>query len=746
MKSRVIIISLIFSLVFKLSAFAHDGHSNPVLAELNDYLMAIQLMRIKDSRAADIFKTWQELKFESWEIRRLTDDLNLLINSKDVMEQIGKTKAKQKQLLKECRMYFSELVQQRPAIHFSIDESIISIWNSPLIEAQVQHFKVLLVEIQNKRNSAANISLKSDVSDEILFWNKQISLAANSTRYTFVVFAPLNETLETNTLSINDELGNATSVKIGLKGIPMRDARYTLLPSSDNLTHVLLPSEVAGASKKVSSFKEAIDFSITDKESGKPLAVRVEVSDAEGHKYWTPIKGASYAIDRDKKVGWRTTLWDNQPGPFFYLGGEGKLGVDPKGKTAKIYHGFEYKTAELEIPDDGKVHIAMERWINMPELGWYSGQTHIHTTDLGIPVQFSQYWPLVSQAEDLNVSYILTLKGEWDTHAIYANEYPMGLRNAFSTSNHLIGYGEEFRNNPYGHLAFLGLTSLIQPISTGALGEVGGPDYPANTAILDEALAQGANTIAAHFGNFRGAKIGQIKSGWPSSGFEMPVDIALGKIQIAEIEGNDGQTDVWYDMLNCGFKISATAGPDWFMKDTPRVYVHLGEEPFTIDNWRKGLQQGNSFITRGPMLFFSVNGAQPGSTLNVKKGQMEFQVAAMALTPNDSIPVEVLYNGEVILKTSETSFQVTLEDSGWLAVRCDGAHSNPVYINLEGRPAGRPEAAKKFIQIIDRLTDWVKKKGLFDNENQKKEVLTVIEEGRAVYENIVERARALGRE
>ena len=425
MKSRVIIISLVFSLVFKLSAFAHDGHSNPVLAELNDYLMAIQLMRIKDSRAADIFKTWQELKFESWEIRRLTDDLNLLINSKDVMEQIGKTKAKQKQLLRECRMYFAELVQQEPAIHFSIDQSITGIWNSPSIEVQVQHFKVLLVEIQNKRNSAANISLESDVSDEILFWNKQISLAANSTRYTFVVFAPLNDTLATNTLSINDELGNATSIIIGLKGIPMRDARYTLLPSNDNLTHVILPSDVDGAPKKVSSFKEAIDFSITDRESGKPLAVRVEVNDAKGHKYWTPTKGASYAIDRDRKVGWRTTLWDNQPGPFFYLGGEGKLGVDPKGKTAKIYHGFEYKPAEFEIPDDGKVHIAMERWINMRDLGWYSGQTHIHTTDLGSPVQFSQYWPLVSQAEDLNASYILTLKGEWDTHAIYANEYPM---------------------------------------------------------------------------------------------------------------------------------------------------------------------------------------------------------------------------------------------------------------------------------------------------------------------------------
>ena len=746
MKTRILIISLVFSFVFNLSAFAHEGHSDPVLAELNDYLMAIQLMRISDSRAADIFKTWQELKFESWEIRRLTDDRNLLINSKEVMAQLGKTKAKQKQLLKECRTYFAKLVQQGPAIRFGIGQSVSGLWDSPPIEVQVQHFKVLLVEIQNKRDSTAKVSLKSDLRDDILFWNKQISIAANSTRYTFVVLTPLKKTVTTNTLSIGDGLGNATAVTIGLKGTPMRDARFSLSRSIDNLTHVVLPSSVDGAPKKVSSFEEAIDFSITDMESGKQLAVRVEVSDVNGHQYWTPIQGASYAIDRDRKVGWRTTLWDHQPGPFFYLGGKGTLGVNPKGKTVKIYHGFEYKPLELEIPDDGKVHLAMERWINMPDLGWYSGQTHIHTTDLGSPVQFSQYWPLVSQAEDLHASYILTLKGEWDTHAIYANEYPMGPRNAFSTPDHHISYGEEFRNNPYGHLAFLGLTSMIQPISTGALGEVGGPDYPANATVLDEALAQGANTIAAHFGNFRAEKVGQIKTGWPSTGFEMPVDMALGKIQMAEIEGNGGQIDVWYDLLNCGFKIPATAGPDWFLKDTPRAYVHLGEEPFTMDNWRKGLQEGNSFITRGPMLFFSVNGEQPGSTLNVKKGQMDFQVAAKALTPNGPIPVEVLYNGEVILKTSETSFQVTLKDSGWLAIRCDGAHSNPVYINVEGRPAGSAEPAKKFIQIIDRLSDWVKEKGLFDNQNQKKEVLKVIEEGRAVYEEIIDRAGVLGRD
>ncbi len=182
------------------------------------------------------------------------------------------------------------------------------------------------------------------------------------------------------------------------------------------------------------------------------------------------------------------------------------------------------------------------------------------------------------------------------------------------------------------------------------------------------------------------------------------------------------------------------------MKDTPRVYVYLGKKPLTLDNWRTGLQQGNSFITRGPMLFFQVNGEPPGSVLKVNKGPSGFAVTAIARTPNGPIPVEVLYSGEVILTTSETSFEVTLEDSGWLAVRCEGAHSNPVYIHVEGRPAGSAKAARKFIPIIERLSDWVHTKGLFYDENQKKEVLRVIEEGRAVYEKIIKTANELRRE
>lgn len=225
----------------------------------------------------------------------------------------------------------------------------------------------------------------------------------------------------------------------------------------------------------------------------------------------------------------------------------------------------------------------------------------------------------------------------------------------------------------------------------------------------------------------------------------MPADIALGKIQLAEIYGNGGQSDVWYEVLNCGFKIPATAGPDWVIKDSPGVYVNLGDQEFSLENWVNGLQKGNSFITKGPMLFFSVNGQQAGSEINKEKGPVQVEVKANALSPAGEEAIELVFNGKVIAKGIDLDTSITVKDSGWLAARCEGAHSNPVYIRMEGRPAGEATPARKFIGIIDRLEDWVKTKGLFDNEAQKQEVLTLIDRGMKVNEDIVKQAEELGR-
>ena len=741
---QLLTVTFVLLLLFSASqSHTHPRHTDPVLAELNDYLMAIQLLRTDDPKAADIFGTWTELREASWKIRELTDDENMTMIDAAVMEQIGKTKAKRKQLLQECRAYFAELVSNGPAVKIAIGESIKVDWGNPMLEVPVQHFKILLIELKSQRTDTAEVTLATDVSDEILFWNKTISLNPGTTRYTFAVCKPLSEKPITSILQVSDGLGNTASASIRVKGTSTNEAPYALLPSG-SAYRVVVPSGNETVAGQHVTFEKSIQFTITDKQTGNPIAARIEVKDNDGKSYWSPIKGPSYAVGREERGAWHTLLWDHQPGPYFYVDGKAELGVDPTGKTATIYHGFEYKPVTVDVPQSGEVRVAMERWIDMPERGWYSGHTHIHTTDVGIPVQFSRYWPIVSQGEDLHVSAILTLKGEWESHAIYADEYPMGKREAFSTAEHITFYGEEFRNNPYGHLAFLGLKELIQPISTGALGELGGPDYPPNSHVLDEALAQGATTISAHFGIFS-RDVPQIKTPWHSTGFEMPVDVALGKIHMAELAGNGGQRDVWYDILNCGFRVAATAGPDWIIKDTPRVYVDLGDSPFTLDSWRKGLQAGNSFITNGPMLSFSVNGQAPGSELKLGKGPVDVEVAAEALMPNGPVPVEIVYNGKVIASTSEKATTITLDDSGWLAIRCGGAHSNPVYVSFVERPAGYAEPARKFIGHTERLEEWVRTKGLFDSDDQKQVVLEELKKGKAVYQEIIALAERLGR-
>ncbi|NND05659.1 MAG: CehA/McbA family metallohydrolase [Saprospiraceae bacterium] len=721
---------------------AHPGPTDQVLAELNDYLMAIQLLRIEDARADEIFKTWHQLRTASWNIRALTDEQDLLIETDKVMLQIGRTKVLQKRLLRECRDYFTEVIKSSASIRFTIDKSIEGEWQGPLIEVQVQHLKVVLIEVLNSRKSPVQLRMHSSRSDEILFWNKQFTLDAGASRFTFAVCSPLQIKSYEDLIMISDSLGNKAAVAFEARSIPMQEAGFKLKPGSTP-TNVILPSK-STLDRHHTDFSNSIQFSIRDKASGKPLATRIEVKDTNNNAYWSPIQGASYTVNRNSESGWKTPLWDFQPGPFFYIDGDAQLGVIPSGKSAKIYCGFEYIPVEKEVPENGIVEVMMERWIDMPALGWYSGQTHIHTTDVGLPVHLSQHWPIVTQGEDLHVSAILTLKGEWETHAIYANEYPMGIRETFSTADHIITYGEEFRNNPYGHLAFLGLEELIQPISTGALGELGGPDYPPNSVILKKAMDQGATTIAAHFGNFTQG-VTSIETPWPSTGFEMPIDIALGHVQLAEIYGNGGQLNVWYDILNCGFRIPATAGPDWNIKDSPRVYVDLDEQPFTLENWRKGLERGQSFITKGPMLFFEVNRQMPGSILNMKKGPVPLVVTTEALMPDRKLPVDILYNGQVLFTTTEQTNHINIDDSGWIATRCEGAHSNPIYIDIEGREAGYAEPAERFIKIIDRLADWVEKKGLFLHEDQKQSVLDVIDRGRAVYTTIVTRAEKLDR-
>ena len=744
MKKRCVL--CVFVLAYASSMLAHPRHTDPILAELNDYLVALQLLRFDNSQAEELFQLWQRVREESWKIRKLTDEQDLPVGAPAVVHQIRKTHDFRSELLERCRQFLSSQKDSMPTVHFHLGDMISVIWSDPVIETPVWSRTVVLIEVENEREIHAHVELFSMPNDQILFWKKAMMVEPRSSRYTFAYFAPSKEGSATTTIFLQEGHDQDAKVRIRANGTPPSPfSSYFLLPGEDPGT-VKLPKDGGSPHDHLAdvlSTDESIRFRIRDPETSKPLPVRIEAYDEKGKSYWTPLHGPAYAVAREK-VGWETPLWQFQTGPYFYIDGDAELGVDPAGKTVRIYHGFEYEPVVMSVPENGLVEVAPRRWIDMAARGWYSGHTHIHTTDVGMPVLFSQFWPLVAQAEDIGISNILTLAGEWKRFLVYADEYPMGVVSWASQEDHIIAYGQEYRNNPYGHLCLLGIDELIQPISSGALGELGGPDYPPNAFILDAALAQNAATVGAHFGMSL-LDNEQINTSWSGPGYEMPVDVALKKMQIAEIYGDGGQRDVWYKLLNCGFEIPATAGPDWEMKDTPRTYVYLGDTPLTLNHWIDGLKQGKSFITKGPMISFTVDGERPGARLYYSERPQQVVLAASALLPRQSLPAEIIVNGKVVAKGKDLRKVITLEDSGWIAARCDGAHTSPIYVTLEGRPRGFAHEAEEFIRVIDRLIKWVNTRGLFDTPSQKETVLNIIQQGRAVYESIAERAWKLGR-
>ena len=590
-KLLLLSLALLFS---TKNVYAHDGHIDRELIELNDYLMAIQLLKDESEVAQGLFLNWQQVRSSSWEIRALTEKNNLLANSEQVKQQVKKTKLLRRKLLSDIRDYFEARLKNQAHVLIKAGKNLDVSWGGNPHHLVVNASKLVLIKVENSSHNPLDIALSVKNNDHILFWNKTLQLKAQSHQFTFAVLSPKKEGEFSHDLLIEAKNHSTKQIEFKVVAIDCKNTQLVTLGSDECERQQKLKEKKQNAyvHKKLENphihSDHSIKFNIVDKQSKKPLSVRIEVKDEADNKYWSPIKGASYAYESSLTWGWHTTLWDYQAGPYFYIDGTAELGVNPKGKKAIINKGFEYRQVEMQLPDNGQVNLALERWINMPALGWYSGQTHIHTTDIGLPVQYSPSWHLVSHGEDLHVSAILSLKGEWQSHAIYANEFPMGEREFYSSNQHKITYGQEFRNNPYGHYALLGMNSLLQPISTGALGELGGADYPANYTMLDLALAQGATTIAAHVGNI--LQEGELVTPWPSTGFEMPIDVALGKVDLVELYGSAAKMEVWYDLLNAGFKIPATAGPDWAIKDTPRAYVNLEGQLFNVDNWTQALK------------------------------------------------------------------------------------------------------------------------------------------------------------
>jgi hypothetical protein len=469
--------------------------------------------------------------------------------------------------------------------------------------------------------------------------------------------------------------------------------------------------------------------SIIDQATGEQVAARVQVVSSDGSFAHPP--------DALLKVG---------PGtPFFYADGTFEVDV-PRGPAQVIVErGTEYVPAlvNIDAPAQGTVaiDIQMERWSELGDRGWHPGNTHIHYDEK--EERPDERLRLDPRVEDLRMTAVSILK-RWDLE--YAsNKYVPGMLTEFSSAHHYVQCGEENRHNAregshtpgYGHIMLLSIRNVVEPVSRGLLVDAFDPDYPPLSYACDDAHRQGGIVIWCHNG----------------VGMEAPVAAALGKVDAFNLfdpHWMDPEYDIYYRMLNAGIKLPASTGSDWFISSANRVYVHTGAA-FDYEQWLQALKDGRTFITNGPALSLSVQGEGPGTEIEARPGQR----LSTLVTWKSHYPVtrvEVLFNGNVVAQESfsrgstqgHLEADVPVASDGWVAARLSSdardsffqpvfAHTSPVYVKSGADGPEKKAAARWFDDSIERSLEWVRTKGKFYTDAQRREVVDLFRQGQEVY-------------
>jgi Tol biopolymer transport system component len=418
---------------------------------------------------------------------------------------------------------------------------------------------------------------------------------------------------------------------------------------------------------------------------------------------------------------------------FFLAGGDDTFPV-PAGKVRlTAVKGLEYEIAERTVDvapgETAEIAIPMQRWTNWNQRGWYTGENHFHANYNGYYYQRPKDSMRWLEAMDLNTSNMVVANSQGAF--VHDKEFFRGAPDPLSNGRYVLYWGEEYRNSfPLGHMLFLGLKKLVPPFFTSVIGSNSPYDFPLNTMAAQAARRQGAVVSYAH-PMYPGAfDVFDSNLG----GKEAPVTAALGAMDLIDvIPPGIAAYEMWYSLLNSGFRIAPGAGTDVFtnwrgirmMPGGAREYVESGPD-MNWDRWLARLRQGREFVTNGPLLTFSVNGEPMGSVIKVADG--ETYTARLAAEITSRVPVrqvEFIQNGKVIesreVPAGTQSFrmekEVPVQKSCWFAVRVSGlpargvyddsgvakAHSGAIYIDVGGRPTLVKEDIELMIGWVDRL-------------------------------------------
>jgi len=482
--------------------------------------------------------------------------------------------------------------------------------------------------------------------------------------------------------------------------------------------------------------------------TGRPLSARISVTTAEGRGYapddaWRHADEAYTRSERQFEY------------PYFHSTGSAELTV-PAGRVhVEVWRGPEYRVARADVSVPTGVRttrrIVLERVDDLPARGWWSGDVHVHMNYGGAYRNTPPHLAFQARAEDLHVVENLIVNKEQRIPDI---AYFRTDADPVSTATLLLRHAQEFHTSVWGHLGLLGLTSHY------LLPEYAG--YP-NTAAASLALT---NATVADLAHAQGALVGYVHpfDTRPDPAdttaplySELPVDVALGKVDYLEVMGYSDHlitSEIWYRLLNCGFRLPAAAGTDAFpnfasLRGPPglvRVFVHSGA---TLDHqrWLAGLKAGRTFVTNAPLLEFSVAGHAIGDEIRIPSDvpQLRAVVGLRSNVPIDHL--EIIGNGKVVASvpldadrmTAHDTVTVPVHGSGWYVLRAYSdraempvldlypfASTSPIYVRVGDQPVRSADDAAFFVRWIERVEAATRASTAWNTSSEQAGVLRML--------------------
>ncbi len=514
----------------------------------------------------------------------------------------------------------------------------------------------------------------------------------------------------------------------------------------------------------------ALRGTIVDADSRLPVAARVYVQAADG-KWFFPKSAdpAGTAVEYKKQAGPKSLE------QHVTLSAHPFVVEVPSGTyTITVERGKEYAPLSKEIVVEKSavdVTLPIRRWINMVEHGWFSGDVHAHrpladmsnlvlAEDLNVATPLS-HWVTVADVDPVkgNRTPQGTVKPEWiaidKTHGIY----PLNTEYEIFTvggKSHTLGAvlicGQKtpldrgvppvrrIAEQAHAEGAFLDLekhswawSPMIVPLMKVDLFELANNHcWPTDFAFSSWTL-----DAAPKYMNLDLTDKGFTEWGWIDFGFQS-----------------------YYAYLNCGFRMMPSAGTGSGVHPVPfgfgRVYVHVPGE-LTFAKWREGLLAGRSFVTTGPLMRMQFNGEDAGHTIKSTTAKTAVCVTGTVQSLSTIDRIEILVNGDVVrtvkpphttspggVSTGELDETVSVDGSGWLAVRCfEGrpdkrirfAHTAPVFIEVPGKPlAPKRVEVEHFVERIER--ELARHGGVLNAD-----ALDEYREALAIYRELLSRAK-----